>query len=36
MHCETYGTEGNPVLLLLHGAAAKDTFCHLYRPLSQR
>lgn len=36
MYYETYGTEGNPVLLLLHGAAAKDTFCHLYRPLSQR
>lgn len=36
MYCETYGTEDSPVLLLLHGAAAKDTFCHLYQSLAQR
>lgn len=27
---DTYGDPSNPTLLLLHGAAATDTFCHQY------
>ena len=30
MHFDQYGNPANPTLLLLHGAAATDTFCHQY------
>ncbi len=30
MPYDTYGDPANPTLLLLHGAAATDTFCHQY------
>jgi pimeloyl-ACP methyl ester carboxylesterase len=33
---DTYGEKLNPTLVLLHGAAALDTFTHQYEMLSQR
>ena len=35
MFFDTYGDEHNPTLVLLHGAAALDTFSHQYEPLSR-
>lgn len=32
---DEYGSRENPTLLLLHGAAALDTFCGLYTPLAE-
>ena len=34
MVCDTYGDAQNPTLVLLHGAAALDTFSHQYEALS--
>lgn len=35
MFLDTYGEAGKPVLVLLHGAAALDTFSHQYEALSR-
>jgi pimeloyl-ACP methyl ester carboxylesterase len=35
MFFDTYGDKQNPTLVLLHGAAALDTFSHQYEPLSR-
>ncbi|NLI54795.1 MAG: alpha/beta hydrolase [Clostridiales bacterium] len=35
MFFDTYGDAANPALILLHGAAALDTFSHQYEPLSR-
>lgn len=36
MYFDEYGNEMNPPLVLLHGAAALDTFAHQYETLSER
>lgn len=36
MYFDTYGDSSNPTLILLHGAAALDTFSHQYELLSSR
>jgi hypothetical protein len=33
---DAYGDSKNPTLVLLHGAAALDTFAHQYDTLTQR
>ena len=33
---DAYGDSKNPTLVLLHGAAALDTFAHQYDALTQR
>ena len=35
MFFDSYGSENSPTLVLLHGAAALDTFAHQYEPLSR-
>ena len=36
MSFDSYGDASNPKLVLLHGAAALDTFSHQYEPLASR
>lgn len=36
MRFDAYGKEENPTLVLLHGAAALDTFANQYEPLAER